>query len=106
MSETETSDVEVFDPEVGEIATVHAEPIEPNNPIDDLIDYIGTKQYTDAEKTFNDVMSDRLQDVLDQAKVKLSGQVYNNVDDEEEVDDEELEVEIDDIETYEEEPEN
>lgn len=103
MSETDNN-IEVVDPEVGEIATVHHPDIESPNPIADLIDKIGEKDYTSAEKTFQDVMQDRLDDVLDQAKIRLAGQMYNyeepeeislaDLDSEEEEDDSEENDEV------------
>mgnify|MGYP000179558745 CR=1 FL=1 len=76
MSEVE-NEIEAIDPEVGEIATVGHPEIDSPNPIADLIDKIGEKDYTSAEKSFQDVMQDRVQDVLDQAKIRLAGQLYN-----------------------------
>ena len=70
MSEVE-NEIEAIDPEVGEIATVGHPEIDSPNPIADLIDKIGEKDYTSAEKSFQDVMQDRVQDVLDQVKFVL-----------------------------------
>ena len=70
------------------VAEVEADPIENNNPIEDLINHIQNKEYTDAEQAFNDIIGDRLQDTLDQAKMRIANSMYN---DDQEVDDEDLE---------------
>ena len=41
-----------------------------------------------ANEIFNDVMTVKLTDVLDQAKVKLAGQIYNGDPEDEEIEDE------------------
>lgn len=86
------------------IDELEAEPIENNNPIDDLLRSIESQSYTEAEERFNDIIGDRLQDTLDQAKVRIAGQIFNgeqemdgDYDDEEEVDfDEDLDFDDDD----------
>jgi len=74
------------------VAEVEADPIENNNPIEDLINHIQNKEYTDAEQAFNDIIGDRLQDTLDQAKMRIANSMYN---DDQEVDDEEYEFDDD-----------
>jgi len=81
------------------VAEVPAEPIENNNPIEDLINSIQNKEYTDAEQTFNDIIGDRLQNALDQTKVRMANQMYNDAEeeyDEEEGDEEMSDNEFDD----------
>lgn len=61
--------------------------------INDFINAIEKQDFTSAEKDFNDLLGDRMQDALDQAKVKIASSMYN---DEEPVEVEaELEDEVD-----------
>lgn len=85
------------------IDELEAEPIENNNPIEDLLASIESQSYTDAEERFNDIIGDRLQDTLDQAKVRIAGQVFNasqELDDEDfddgDFDDDDLDFDLDD----------
>lgn len=55
--------------------------------INKLIDDIGNKNFNDAEVTFNDLLNQKLKDSLDQAKIKVAGQIYNEIPDVEETDD-------------------
>ena len=66
------------------VAEVGAEPIENNNPIEDLLKAIETQDYTSAESQFNDLIGDRLQDTLDQAKVRIASGVFNGAEESEE----------------------
>ena len=86
------------------VAQVEADPIENNNPIEDLLNHIQTQQYTDAEQAFNDIIGDRLQDKLDQAKIRIADQMFNAQQEEDEEDleeyefDDDTELELDDFE--------
>jgi len=63
-----------------------------------MIQHALDQDWNKANKTFGDMMSVKLQDVLDQEKVKLADQIYNgaeNIEDED-IDDEQLELELDD----------
>ena len=73
----------------------------------DLIQQALDQDYNKANKIFSDVMTVKVQDVLDQEKIKLADNIYNGVeeiedDDEEEVavdvevDDDQLELELED----------
>lgn len=73
------------------VAEVGADPIENNNPIEDLLNAIETQDYTSAESQFNDLIGDRIQDTLDQAKVRIAASIYNGEESEEEIDTEEEE---------------
>lgn len=78
------------------VAEVGADPIENNNPIEDLLNAIETQDYTSAESQFNDLIGDRLQSALDQAKVRVAASIYGGEEsDEEEVDTGEEEVDYD-----------
>lgn len=81
------------------VAEVQADPIENNNPIEDLLRSIEAQEYTDAEQHFNDIIGDRLQSTLDQAKIRIADQVFNAqsaVDDEQDEDDLDLDLDDDD----------
>jgi hypothetical protein len=84
------------------VAEVEAAPIENNNPIADLLKSIEGEDFNTAETQFNDLIGDRLQDTLDQAKVRIASSIYNGEEPEQEESEEdldidaELEVEIED----------
>ena len=59
----------------------------------DLIQNALDQDFNKANKIFSDVMTVKVQDVLDQEKIKLADNIYNGV---EEIDDDEEEVEVDD----------
>ena len=65
------------------------------NPVQDLIQYSIDKDYTQASKTFGDIMTIKLNDLLDQEKIRLSDQIYNGVKDEPE-EGEQLDLDLDD----------
>jgi len=76
--------------DMGEVGEVDAE----TNGIEDFLNAVQSKNYTDAEAKFNELIGDKLQDTLDQAKARIAGQIYN---DEVEESEEELgEYEFDD----------
>jgi len=81
MSEVEQqSEVEVIDQGVqGEVGTVTGDDVDlEKNDINDFLDAIAAKDFTKATGQFDDMISDRLQTQLDQAKAKIAGQMYNN----------------------------
>lgn len=85
------------------VAEVGAEPIENNNPIEDLLAAIETQNYTAAEDQFNNLIGDRLQDTLDQAKVRIAGAIFNGEEaeeSEEEVGDDEVDYDFTDEEDF------
>ena len=45
--------------------------------IDDLVKYSLAQDYNKANEVFGNVITTKLADVLDQAKVKLAGQIFN-----------------------------
>ena len=47
------------------------------NTIEDLVKHSLEQDYNKANEVFGTVMTTKLSDVLDQAKVKLAGQIYN-----------------------------
>jgi len=70
---------------------------ETGNHIQDLIKAALEKDYNNANKTFGEVMTIKMSDLLDQEKIRMASQVYNGVEE-----DEEEELEGDDIEDEEE----
>ena len=67
--------------------------VQETNPIEDLIQYSIDKNYTQATKSFNDVMTIKLNDLLDQEKIRMADQVYNGAEDD--PDEEQLELDLD-----------
>jgi len=68
--------------------------------IENFIDKIQTQDFTNASPIFGELMSSKLADALDQAKIKIANEVFNAGDDDDE-EDEDLEElsdeEIDEI---------
>ena len=101
MSEVNTQP-EVTEVDMGEVGVVADAPPETmvKQDIGQFIDSIYNTDFTNAEKQFNDLVSDRLQTQLDQAKVAMAGQLFNNDEAEEDVETEE-ELEVDEEDTAE-----
>lgn len=73
------------------IDELQAEPIETDSkPIEDLLQAIQDKNFTQAERQFNDLIGDRLQDTLDQAKARIASSLGSEEETEDESDEEEL----------------
>lgn len=83
------------------IDEIEAEPIQTaSGAIGDLINYIRNQDFVSAESQFNDLVGSRLQDTLDQARIKISDEIFNaqqDLDDDDDNDDEEIEVDLSDI---------
>ena len=78
MSEVEA---ETFDEvDLGAIGPV-GEVTPEDSGIDDFISAIQKKEFSSAETQFNGLVSDRLQDTLDQAKARIAGEIYNDAKD-------------------------
>lgn len=72
------------------VGEVDADPIEtPENPIVDFMKSVEDQNFTSAESQFNDMVNDRLQQQLDQARAKIAGAIYGE---------EEVEAAIDEVE--------
>ena len=65
------------------------------NPIKDLIKASLDKDYNHANKIFGEVMTIKMSDLLDQEKVKLADQIYNQVPEDEENNDNGIDDETD-----------
>jgi len=63
------------------------------NPITDMIQYALDQDFNKANDVFNNMMTVKMSDVLDQEKIKLADQIYNGAEEE---DEEQLELDLDD----------
>lgn len=81
---------EVMEPEVAENEL-------PTPEIQNMIQYAMDNEYSQANNIFGELMTVKLNDLLDQEKVRLADQIYNGVeDDEDETDiDDEDQLELD-----------
>lgn len=66
--------------------------------VEDLINYITDQNFSKAEVTLNDLMSDKMNDALEQEKIAVANQIFNGVEEEEEFDDEDLDEEEEEFE--------
>lgn len=69
-----------------------------DNPLRDLVQHSLDQDYNKANKIFSDVISVKLNDVLDQEKIKLADQLYNGQpaeEDDTEGDENQLELDLD-----------
>jgi hypothetical protein len=76
------------------------------NHIQDLIRSALEKDYNNANKTFGEVMTIKMSDLLDQEKIRMADQVYNDAEEESEEDEEILDDESEEEESEEEESED
>ena len=92
-----------------EMTTASGEP-HPAAGVADMIDFAYAQDFNKATEIFNDLIGDKMSSALDQEKIAIADQLFN---DQEEIDDEELEAsdeadeaeaseEVDDDEEYEE----
>jgi hypothetical protein len=65
---------------------------EDQNPIADLVQHALNQDYNKANQIFGDMMGTKINDMLDQEKIRLANQIYNGVD----PDEEQLELDLDD----------
>lgn len=95
MSDVETQpDIEEVDMgETGIIAQSDTETMVKQD-IEGFINAVYNTDYTSAEKQFSQMVGDRLQQQLDQAKVAMAGQMFNNDAPEETEVESELEDEV------------
>ena len=69
-----------------------------DNPLRDLVQHSLDQDYNKANKIFSDVISVKLNDVLDQEKIKLADQLYNGQpaeEDDTEGNEDQLELDLD-----------
>ena len=63
--------------------------VETENSFADLVDAALAKDYNKANEIFGAAIAAKQNDVLDQERIKVAGQIFNGVEDEEEVEDSE-----------------
>ena len=63
------------------------------NPINDMIQHALDQDFTKANDVFNNMMTVKMSDILDQEKIKLADQIHNGAEEE---DEEQLELDLDD----------
>lgn len=61
------------------------------NPIEDLINTVTTQDFSKAGPTFAEIMQDKMADALEQEKIAVADQVFNDAEAEGDIDDEDLE---------------
>ena len=61
--------------------------MEEQNPINDLVQHALDQDYNKANKIFGDMVGTKINDVLDQEKIRLADQIYNGVEADDEDDD-------------------
>ena len=91
MSEAEATEVEV--PEV--------EKTQMEINLDNFVDAIQATNYNQAGDLFNDMLGSKLQDAMEAEKVSVAADIFNNNDEDIDIEDLELDLE-DDVEEYEE----
>lgn len=50
------------------------------NPIETLVQQSFEKDFNSANKTFTQIMNDRMDNALEQERIKVSASIYNGVD--------------------------
>ena len=63
--------------------------VETENSFADLVDAALAKDYNKANEIFGAAIAAKQNDILDQERIKVAGQIFNGVEDEEEVEDSE-----------------
>lgn len=92
MNTEQTAEMPIEDPVVAE---VDAAPIETSNPVEDLVKAIEAEDFNTAETQFNDLIGDRLQDTLDQAKVRIASTIFDQEESEDFEEEDDFEYEVD-----------
>ena len=67
----------------------------PTPEIQDMIQHAMNQEYSQANNIFGELMTVKLNDVLDQEKIRMADQIYNGVEDEEEIDPDDEQLELD-----------
>lgn len=89
--------------EMSDIANETQEPV--TVTVADLVNSIEKGDAFTSSKMFTDLLQDRIDDALEQEKIRIANSVYNNAEEEEEISDEEVEAAVDELESeVEEEP--
>ena len=75
---------------MSEVETAVQEPEVEVNPLADLVDAALAKDYNKANEIFGSAISVKLSDVMDQERIKISGQIFNgDAEDEDDMEDDE-----------------
>jgi len=80
--------------EMSDIANVPSEPV--TVTVADLVNSIEKGDAFTSSKMFNDLLKDRVDDAMEQEKIRMANQVYNGIEDE--ISDEEVEAAADEVE--------
>lgn len=62
----------------------------------ELIQNALDKDYNKANNIFGEIMTQKVNDLLDQEKIKLADQIYNDAEPDDEFDDDQLELDLED----------
>ena len=82
----------------GEIGKVMPDDVDVvKNNINDFIDAIHGQDFANAEQQFNNMVGDRLQATLDQAKIDIASRIYDAEMETDSVEDDDVEVEDEEI---------
>jgi len=83
-----SEETEVMEPEVAENEL-------PPHDVRDMIQYAMDNEFSKANDIFSDVMTIKLNDLLDQEQIRVADQIYNGVEDDEiDPDEEQLELDL------------
>lgn len=63
--------------------------------VKDMINQALDNDFNNANNVFNDIMTIKLNDLLDQEKIRIADSIYNGVEDDEEDDPDEEQLELD-----------
>ena len=85
------SEVDELEPEVAEAEAPEV------NPIEDLINTVTTQDFSKAAPTFAEIMQSKIDDALEQEKIAVADQAFNNVEPEDEEISDEESAELDDM---------
>lgn len=84
VSEVEAQ-VPAPEPEVNEL---------PTPEIQDMIQHAMNQEYSQANNIFGDLMTVKLNDVLDQESIRMANTIYNGVEEDEDPDEDQLELDL------------
>lgn len=84
VSEVEAQ-VQAPEPEANEL---------PTPEIQDMIQHAMNQEYSQANNIFGDLMTVKLNDVLDQESIRMADTIYNGVEEDEDPDEDQLELDL------------
>ena len=68
---------------------------QPPLEIQNMIQHAMDNEFSQANNIFGDIMTMKMNDMLDQEKIRLADQIYNGVEDDEDIDPDEDQLELD-----------